>query len=177
MRKISEEQKLKARERSLIYYSANREKVLNRVKEYRKTERGQEVEKTAYLKRRNLKSEQIKANFSKWYESNSQRVIDSAKKWRKGNPLINQFHHYTGRARKKGLAFDFDKETFLGLIQEDCVYCGQSNPCGADRLDSSIGYTKVNTIPCCKNCNRMKLDHSLEDFLSFVKRIHSHLEL
>jgi 5-methylcytosine-specific restriction endonuclease McrA len=30
---------------------------------------------------------------------------------------------------------------------------------GIDRVDNSIGYTPDNCVPCCTQCNRIKLDH------------------
>ena len=38
-----------------------------------------------------------------------------------------------------------------GLFSDTIVQCN-----GLDRIDSAIGYTVENTVPCCKNCNTAK---------------------
>jgi hypothetical protein len=85
------------------------------------------------------------------------------------------------RLKTKNTDLDFDST--IKLITSNCYYCEQSaESCGKfyrrpkndgreikimglDRIDSSIGYYKNNIVPCCKTCNIIKRDHSLE-FLS-----------
>jgi uncharacterized metal-binding protein len=38
-------------------------------------------------------------------------------------------------------------------------------------LDSSLGYTKINSVPCCKVCNIAKHNLSVPEFLNHIKRI------
>jgi hypothetical protein len=47
---------------------------------------------------------------------------------------------------------------------------------GIDRVDSSMGYVAGNVVPCCSTCNRMKLDHSYDDFIAHIKKIVAHYE-
>lgn len=44
---------------------------------------------------------------------------------------------------------------------------------GIDRLDSNkdIGYTLSNCVPCCGDCNEMKNDKSVEDFIEHIGKI------
>jgi 5-methylcytosine-specific restriction endonuclease McrA len=44
---------------------------------------------------------------------------------------------------------------------------------GIDRIDSSIGYSLENCVPCCARCNWMKSDLSQEEFLQRVKYIYT----
>lgn len=95
-----------------------------------------------------------------------------------------------GRARKRGCAWELDDETFDRLIQLSCIYCGcpprnqatnydtgaTIKYSGIDRVDSSKGYTKENSVPCCGRCNRWKSDAAVEDFKAHVKRIYENLE-
>lgn len=46
---------------------------------------------------------------------------------------------------------------------------------GIDRLDSKLGYTLDNCVPCCVICNRAKLDHSVSDFYAWVNRVCNNL--
>lgn len=45
---------------------------------------------------------------------------------------------------------------------------------GIDRIDSTKGYSADNCVPCCSKCNRMKLDHSIEDFKNHISKIYNH---
>ncbi len=97
---------------------------------------------------------------------------------------------YKTRARTKGLSFELSRDEFKNIIQGDCFYCGAlaaHRPCldskhggfsysGIDRLDSSLGYTIENSVPCCTRCNRGKLDLSIDDFLAWIVRVHDHMK-
>ena len=91
---------------------------------------------------------------------------------------------------RRGHPFDMTVEQFGELMSQPCHYCdgapatprcsslksahrnGLRN--GIDRVDSSLGYVEGNCVPCCCKCNRMKLDHSVTDFLDHVSAIHHH---
>lgn len=45
---------------------------------------------------------------------------------------------------------------------------------GIDRLDNTKGYTKKNSVSCCKQCNFLKADYSSKEFLSIIKNIYEH---
>lgn len=95
-----------------------------------------------------------------------------------------------GRAKSRGHAFELDDETFDALIQSPCTYCGRPPRnrasswrrnsikvySGIDRVDSSKGYTKENSVACCGRCNRWKSDATIEEFKAHVKRVYEHLE-
>lgn len=84
----------------------------------------------------------------------------------------NRYNLYKKGAKARGLEFKIDKENFYTLTQQPCVYCGELNEYnGLDRIDSSIGYTIENVVPCCSICNKMKLDHSKEFFFEHIKKI------
>lgn len=42
---------------------------------------------------------------------------------------------------------------------------------GIDRIDSTMGYTINNCVPCCSNCNMFKNDLSVDEFLNHVNKI------
>ena len=104
-----------------------------------------------------------------------------------GDPLqriINKiFSHYKKRSNYKNIAFDLNIEQFAALIKQGCTYCGevgvngQSNLKynGIDRVDNFLGYTADNSVPCCKYCNQMKSDTSLEKFIEKIELLHSRL--
>jgi len=101
-----------------------------------------------------------------------------------------KYNSYKTRAKrhKKNLVFELTKQEFKDIIVKPCHYCGcegqegflpkkktngvfKSN--GIDRVDSSIGYTKTNCVPCCSVCNKMKLEMPYEVFLAQVQRIYN----
>ena len=95
------------------------------------------------------------------------------------------------RYEKDGCSF----EVFMKLSQQNCVYCG-SPPLnisngnrktsierrangnfiynGLDRVDSSKDHSEDNVVACCKTCNAMKRNYSLEFFLDHIKKIYTH---
>lgn len=85
-----------------------------------------------------------------------------------------KYHSYLSRANAKGLVFDFSVDEFDKITSLPCSYCGASGKIGIDRVDSSDGYTKENSIPCCWPCNQMKYTHSSEDFLYHIKKIYAY---
>ena len=93
---------------------------------------------------------------------------------------------YRFRAWSKGLAFKLSKKRFLELLSSPCHYCGTvgSNTKirgnrelrynGIDRLNSRNGYISGNVVSCCKNCNMMKKDLSVLEFIQQVQKIFVH---
>ena len=87
--------------------------------------------------------------------------------------------------------------TFSELSKSKCKYCGLehskeiedrlnegklkkrlSNEVlkinGIDRIDSNIGYTKENSVACCKYCNFAKHTMSEDDFYKWIKRVYKY---
>lgn len=104
------------------------------------------------------------------------------------------FQNYRSSAESKSLKFDLTQKDVEDIIFQSCYYCGSpptkqrvlgqgkwarlSIPAnGIDRVDSSLGYTLTNVLPCCTECNYFKVSRSNEDFLGRVKMIYENLEL
>ena len=97
------------------------------------------------------------------------------------------YGQYCSRAKFKNIVFTLSIEEFENLTSKNCAYCGippqqsyllgrHSQPNeykynGIDRIDSKKGYVLSNCAPCCVKCNRMKLNHSTEDFVKHVQKI------
>jgi hypothetical protein len=95
------------------------------------------------------------------------------------------YNNYKQRSRKNGLDFFLTKEEFSEITKKDCAYCGiypsqrfkndQLNGSyvynGIDRVDSSKGYVLGNVNPCCKVCNKAKLDMPLKEFQEWIDRL------
>jgi hypothetical protein len=104
-----------------------------------------------------------------------------------GESSFNQLYsRYKRRAIEKGVEFSITKEDLSRITKENCFYCGLPPSSkmdttetyghyiynGLDRLDSSLGYSKDNIVPCCTRCNQMKNNMSLKDFFERVKIIY-----
>ncbi len=84
--------------------------------------------------------------------------------------------------------FKISLNKFKELTSKNCFYCGRppetssmsksnySNYVynGLDRIVSSRGYTEDNVITACGICNKMKLNHSFEEFKNQIKKIYKH---
>lgn len=99
---------------------------------------------------------------------------------------------YTYSAKKRGISFELTDNDFYYIIQQPCSYCGREkcnsvswerkrilttkekldfHYTGIDRIDSSIGYTLNNSVPCCKICNYAKNDLPIKDFEEWIRII------
>lgn len=101
------------------------------------------------------------------------------------------FNHYKTHAKHRKISFELTKEQFVDLIFKKCHYCGEEPKrmfrlnmwsgefaCnGVDRVNSSLGYTVKNCVPCCKQCNFMKLDYSEEQFYKKIVEIYNNKKL
>ena len=108
-----------------------------------------------------------------------------------------QYFHLGRRHNKKFKTKIISFNRFKELSFKKCKYCGlisskiiEDRYCdmkskkkisdtnisinGIDRVNSSLGYTKNNTVACCLYCNRAKMDMERNDFLEFIKRAYKY---
>lgn len=106
-----------------------------------------------------------------------------------------QYSHLRRRNQLKGFSDVLGFDDFCLLSKSPCKYCGAEHSkeiedrlneskkgkrlsehilrCnGIDRVDSSSGYTKINSVPCCKLCNFAKHTMTEDDFYSWIKRVY-----
>jgi len=96
---------------------------------------------------------------------------------------------YKNGAKNRNLDFKLtDKELEL-LFSGDCYYCGakpsrirnRKNTNGAfiyngiDRKNPEIGYLSNNCVSCCTQCNISKHCMNLNEFLSWISKVHKHI--
>lgn len=105
------------------------------------------------------------------------------------HPMISTARNVWDRYKDSGLSFD----DFYRLSQQNCAYCGQPPSTvadlrrssatksmeqgsftynGLDRVDNSKGHTIDNVVPCCHPCNRVKSDHTMQEFLLHIERMY-----
>lgn len=93
---------------------------------------------------------------------------------------------YKRHAADRKLEWLLGRVDVENIIKLPCYYCGQppSNTkktknsignglkySGIDRIDSNIGYTINNVVPCCKICNYAKSNMLTSDFQDWAIRI------
>lgn len=113
-----------------------------------------------------------------------------------------QYHSHKRGALGRGYTF-FTRDVWLSFVIQPCHYCGgidrrnsmgqKSNrkgfvndvtqeeldmyevSCnGIDRVDSKKGYELDNCVPCCAQCNYMKIQYPQEQFLKKAEQIHTY---
>jgi len=102
----------------------------------------------------------------------------------------NLEYQYKKGALKRNLEYNLTEEQFTKIVIGKCYYCGDEltntikgqgktsgdfKYTGIDRLDSTKGYTKENSVSCCWMCNNMKHTYSVEKFLEQISKIYKRL--
>jgi len=101
------------------------------------------------------------------------------------------YRTYQQSAKRRKYPFNLTKGEFRYLTKQKCYYCGTlpnssadrraSNGAyiynGIDRLDNNIGYTFDNCVSCCKKCNIMKWDFTIDEFISHISQIYEYNNL
>lgn len=102
-----------------------------------------------------------------------------------GSAARELYGKYVTRARQRGFPLEFTFRKFLVFVKQNCFYCGtppsqEINSWGnrevfiyngIDRWNNDFGYSKKNSVPCCGDCNRQKLEQSGEEFIARCKKI------
>lgn len=142
---------------------------------YKERHRKWREEHREELRARDRSPEQ-KAKRKKYREAHKEEERERRKNY--DITVRGRYGIYKQNAKQRNIQFDLTVEEFDEITQQPCTYCGGFNgECngikysGVDRIDSSQGYIKLNAIPCCETCNKMKLDYDLHDFLEHVKKI------
>ena len=80
---------------------------------------------------------------------------------------------------KRNCLFQLSEMEYYNIKKQDCYLCGKlttdSHINGIDRILNNVRiYNLENCISCCKTCNYLKRDYSLEDVLDKIISIYSH---
>lgn len=113
------------------------------------------------------------------YIANREVAMAYAKKHRE--TLQARLSTVRARAKKRALEYNLDME-WLEALKKVCSYTGldltleanKSNTLSFDRVDSSRGYTKDNTVLCCWRVNQMKNNMAVGEMLEFAEKIVAH---
>jgi hypothetical protein len=78
---------------------------------------------------------------------------------------------YKRSAKKRGYAWELTDNQAAWLMEQPCAYCGQELAGGIDRAKNEYGYTPLNSVPCCKDCNYSKRVNTVKAFIVAVNQI------
>jgi hypothetical protein len=78
---------------------------------------------------------------------------------------------YKRAAQVRSYDWDLSDEQTLWLLKQPCAYCGQEVAGGIDRAKNEYGYTVLNSVPCCKNCNYQKRTQTIKAYIVAVNQI------
>lgn len=97
------------------------------------------------------------------------KCVDCMTKWHDDNRV----HLIEYNAKRRNIFFDESKRCeFEDIVKLPCHYCDENDRVsGLDRLNSSLGYTIENVVPCCMICNLIKGKTCYEQFLVDVECI------
>jgi hypothetical protein len=122
--------------------------------------------------------------------SNVRKELNKKSSLPKGQAHFNRMYSdYKRKAKERSICFEFSKEQFFLLTQENCHYCGSSPAYftphkgmngafignGVDRKDNSAGYTEENSVTCCFTCNSAKRALSYKEFILWVCCVYYHI--
>jgi hypothetical protein len=170
------------------YYQEHKDEILLKSAEYRREHKEQKAatdKKYAQENKEKIQKYQKEyreehklsnAEYQKQYRIKNKDRLDEYKK----SPHI-RYTVYQRNAKHKDRNFDLSEADFIAITQQPCVYCGEYSDTyndelfnGIDRIDSDLGYSINNCVPCCATCNRMKMDLDVNDWIGKMKQIISH---
>lgn len=100
--------------------------------------------------------------------------------------FITVYNMYQLNAKKRQISFNLTLTQVIHIITQSCYYCGDPpnripaikrtgeitvKVHGIDRIDNNQGYTKTNSVPCCKTCNIMKSTLTENEFKTHIVKI------
>lgn len=141
------------------YYLKNKEKIDFKNKLYVTTHR-----------------EKIVKNVQRYVSKNKNKVVKYRNYYER--TINGKYRQLKNRSKIFGEETDITIERFREIISQQCFYCGENKkPRGIDRVDNAKGYTKENSVPCCKLCNFMKKAMTKKDFILHIEKIHNFQKL
>lgn len=68
-------------------------------------------------------------------------------------------------------------EKINSKMSKEHIESGSIKYNGIDRLDSKLGYTILNVVPCCKTCNFAKNELTINEFYNWIQRIYKNFKI
>lgn len=121
-----------------------------------------------------MKDERDRRQYKReYYIKNADKLKKQISKSRR--TLKGRFIALRGTAKQRQICFNLtilDYENIV--INKSCNYCRKSLPeagSGLDRIDSTLGYTKDNVVPCCTRCNKVLGDMTKPEAFAHIQKM------
>jgi len=104
--------------------------------------------------------------------------------------VIGTYYYRTKRSNAitRDLEFKLSLDEFENIVKQNCFYCDKKDTKtitngtttwqllanGIDRIDSALGYTIANCVPCCERCNIAKRTMSADEYISHCEQVYKH---
>jgi len=150
------------------YYTANKDKLTTRSRKYASENREGIL---------NYQKKHYRANRDTILERNRQHYLDNkelhqewSEKYRK--TATGKYSEYKRRAKQRKTEFSLSFDDFMSFWGKPCSYCGDPiQLIGLDRIDSELGYTMGNVVPCCPHCNYGKRVLSPMEYIEHCRKV------
>ena len=113
-----------------------------------------------YFRGKNYTSEEIL--FGKFITStrNVTSASDLDFEQQKKDKISKMLSAYKCKDKKHGREFSISREFMYDVVfNKRCIYCGDTENVGLDRIDNTKGHTEDNVVPCCYECNVARGDN------------------
>ena len=185
-KRLENQDAIKAKKRQ--YYQKHKDEISLKAAEYRQTHKEQKAaadkryaqdnkEKIQQYQKEYRETHKLSnAEYQKQYRTKNKDRLDEYKK-----APHTRYKNYQRNAKQKNRNFDLSEDDFTEITKQSCIYCGEYSDTyngelfnGIDRIDSNLGYSMDNCVPCCATCNRMKMDMNVNDWIGKMKKIIDH---
>lgn len=126
--------------------------------------------KKSGAKRRTMEKFRSSEKYRNWVSTNRSKLNT-----RQAKSLQNpkgKYRAYRKGALKRSIPFELTMDQFMLFWGKNCAYCGGAIlTVGIDRVDNGKGYIVSNLASCCRGCNKMKSDLSVEDFVARCRKV------
>lgn len=73
--------------------------------------------------------------------------------------------------KAKGASCDLTQDFLLEeIICKPCIYCGDTDRIGCDRVDNNLPHIKANVVPCCPDCNIARSNNFTHEEMLIIGR-------
>lgn len=140
------------------------------LREYYQTDLGKEKNKIRTLTWRLNNLDKTRQNSGAYYQNNKIKI----------NKRVIKYHRspegrcvlIKAQAKYRGINYELNKDFVNQFWKSECYYCGDDLDIPRfDRVNSDLGYTENNVVPCCVKCNYMKNDLSVDKFYQHLRKI------